>query len=153
MAPFDVVVIGNAGVDTNVYLGGSEIDHTVESNFTENIDYVGQAGAYASRGYAALGYRTAFVGSVGADANGEMVRATFEREHIDTRALFVDPLGTARSIILCTATGGARTFMMAKGICKSSPIWMRAERCLLACASLISTCPIGHDSYCHLPSN
>ena len=59
---FDVVVIGNVGIDTNVYLAGDEINFQIESNFTENIDYVGQAGGYAARGFAQLGYRTAFIG-------------------------------------------------------------------------------------------
>ncbi|HEX6386041.1 MAG TPA: hypothetical protein VF177_15330 [Anaerolineae bacterium] len=57
--PFDVVVVGNVGVDTNVYLHGQDIDFTVEANFTENVDYVGQAGGYSSRGYAHLGKQTA----------------------------------------------------------------------------------------------
>ena len=40
-SPFDVVVIGNAGVDTNSYLDGTEIDVTVEANYYQNIDHVG----------------------------------------------------------------------------------------------------------------
>ena len=46
----DVVVIGNAGVDTNVYLPHADIDFEVEANFTENLDCVGQAGASACAG-------------------------------------------------------------------------------------------------------
>ena len=56
---FDVAVVGNVGIDTNVYIAGADIDFGVESNFTENLDYVGQAGGYAARGYAQLGKRTA----------------------------------------------------------------------------------------------
>jgi len=51
---FDLVVIGNAGVDSNVYLVGDAIDFTVESNFTQNIDYIGQAGGYSGRGFAQM---------------------------------------------------------------------------------------------------
>jgi len=51
----DVVVVGNVGIDTNVYLAGNEINFEVEANFTENLDYVGQAGGYATRGFAQLG--------------------------------------------------------------------------------------------------
>jgi len=40
---FDVVVIGNVGIDSNIYLNSDEINFQIESNFTENIDYVGQA--------------------------------------------------------------------------------------------------------------
>ena len=56
---FEVVVVGNVGVDTNVYLPGVDIDFSVESNFTQNIDYVGQAGGYSARGFAQLGRKTA----------------------------------------------------------------------------------------------
>ena len=39
--PAEVVVVGNAGVDTCVYPYGDEIDWSVEANFTENLDTVG----------------------------------------------------------------------------------------------------------------
>lgn len=68
-----VVVIGNIGIDTNVYLPGNAIDLVHEANFTENLDTVGQAGGYASRGYARLGALTAFIGYVGADWMGEQI--------------------------------------------------------------------------------
>jgi len=48
---YDVVVVGNAGMDTNVYLKTLEVDYSVEANFTENIDSVGQGGGYTSRLY------------------------------------------------------------------------------------------------------
>ena len=38
--PYDVAVVGNVGVDTNVYLSAQGIDFSVEANFTENIDCV-----------------------------------------------------------------------------------------------------------------
>ncbi len=66
-----VVVIGNIGIDTNVYLLGYAIDLLHEAIFTENLDTVGQAGGYASRGHARLGALTAFIGYVGADWMGE----------------------------------------------------------------------------------
>ena len=37
---YDVVVVGNVGVDTNVYSPGADIDFNVESNFTQNLDYL-----------------------------------------------------------------------------------------------------------------
>ncbi|HEX7976292.1 MAG TPA: carbohydrate kinase family protein, partial [Anaerolineales bacterium] len=86
-----VVVIGNVGIDTNAYLAGQDIDWQRETNFTENIDSVGQAGGYASRGYAQLGYPTAFIGTVGDDFSGRFVRAELESDGIDTRGLFLDP--------------------------------------------------------------
>jgi acarbose 7IV-phosphotransferase len=42
----------------------------VESNFTQNLDYVGQAGGYSCRGFVRLGRSTAFIGYVGDDHNG-----------------------------------------------------------------------------------
>ena len=39
----EVVVLGCAGVDTNVFLPGREVDWSVEANFTENLDTPGQA--------------------------------------------------------------------------------------------------------------
>jgi len=107
---FEAVVIGNAGVDTNVYLHGRDIDFSLESNFTENIDTLGQAGGYASRGYASLGLRTAFVGYVGDDYSGKMVRDTLASDQIDTSALFIDPTGTGRSINIMYKDGRRKNF-------------------------------------------
>ena len=47
----DVVVVGNAGIDTNVFLYGADVDFSVEANFSDTLDTVGQAGGYSSRGY------------------------------------------------------------------------------------------------------
>lgn len=119
--PPEVVVVGNAGVDTCVYPYGDEIDWSVEANFTENLDTVGQAGGYASRGYARLGRRTAFVGHVGADAAGDLVRRTLEADGVDTRALFVDPAGTARSVNFMYRDGRRKNFYDGKGHMSLSP--------------------------------
>ena len=108
--PFEVVVVGNAGVDTNVYLQGQEIDFNEESNFTENIDYLGQAGGYASRGYNRLGKRTAYIGYVGDDHYGRFVRQTASKDGIDTTGLFIDPAGTARGVNLVTPDGRRKNF-------------------------------------------
>jgi sugar/nucleoside kinase (ribokinase family) len=111
----DVVVVGNVGIDTNVYLYGEDIDFSVESNFTENIDYVGQAGGYTSRGYAQLGKKTAFIGYVGDDYSGRFIREEFARDGIDTTALFVDPEGTGRSINFMYRDGRRKNFYDGKG--------------------------------------
>jgi sugar/nucleoside kinase (ribokinase family) len=112
---FDVVVVGNVGIDTNVYLLGQDIDFSVEANFTENIDYVGQAGGYASRGYAQLGKGTAFIGHVGDDFGGRFIREEFARDGIDMTALFVDPMGTSRSINFMYRDGRRKNFYDGKG--------------------------------------
>ena len=107
---FEVVVVGNVGIDTNVYLPGADIDFAVESNFTENLDYVGQAGGYSSRGYAQLGRTTAFIGYVGDDYQGQFIRQEFDRDGIDTTALFIDPAGTSRSINFMYRDGRRKNF-------------------------------------------
>ncbi|MBL8150669.1 MAG: carbohydrate kinase family protein [Blastocatellia bacterium] len=106
----DVVVIGNVGIDTNVYLLGSGLDLSVESNFTENIDCIGQAGGYASFSYKQLGKRTGFIGYVGNDLNGNFIRQSFSKSSIDTTALFIDPAGTNRSINLMFKDGSRKNF-------------------------------------------
>ena len=107
---FDVVVVGNVGIDTNVYGLGDGIDFRAESSFTENIDYVGQAGGYTCRGYAQLGKRTAFIGYVGDDHNGDFVRKEFARDGVDTTALLVDTQGTSRSSNLMLQGGRRKNF-------------------------------------------
>lgn len=108
--PFDVVVVGNAGIDTNVYLAGDEIDFSHEANFTQNLDVVGQAGGYASRAYASLGAATAFIGHVGADYSGEFIRKVFALDGINTDGIFVDPQGTSRSVNFMYHNGQRKNF-------------------------------------------
>jgi sugar/nucleoside kinase (ribokinase family) len=107
---FDVAVIGNVGIDTNVYFQSADVDFSREANFTENLDYVGQAGGYASRGYAQLGKRTTFVGCVGDDFSGRFIRAELERDGVDLSGLFVDPAGTSRSINFMYHDGRRKNF-------------------------------------------
>ncbi|HET6411395.1 MAG TPA: carbohydrate kinase family protein [Anaeromyxobacter sp.] len=138
----DVVVVGNVGVDTNVYSYGDEIDWTVEANFTRNIDCVGQAGGYASRGYARLGLRTAFVGSVGEDFCGRFVREELEREGIDLSGLFVDPAGTGRSVNFMYRDGRRKNFYDGK-----SHMTLRPD--LSACRRVLSRARLAHF---HIPN-
>ena len=111
----EVVVIGNAGIDTNVFLYGADVDFSVEANFSDNRDTVGQAGAYSSRGYAALGRDVAFIGHVGDDFAGRHVRAVLAADGIDSRALFTDPAGTARSVNIMYRDGRRKNFYDGKG--------------------------------------
>jgi len=59
---FEVVVIGAVGIDTNVYISANSVDFVLEASFTENLDYIGMAGGYSSKGFARLGKKTAFIG-------------------------------------------------------------------------------------------
>jgi len=134
---FDVVVVGNVGIDTNVYLPGSDIDFSVEANFTENLDYVGQAGGYASRGFAQLGKKTAFIGHVGDDYHGHFIRREFMRDGIDTTALFIDPQGTSRSINFMYRDGRRKNFYDGKG-------HMNFEPDLDICRQILSQAKLAH---------
>ncbi len=134
---FDVVVIGSVGIDTNVYLPGANIDFDVEANFTENLDYVGQAGGYASRGYARLGKRTAFIGYVGDDYHGRFIREVFARDGIDSHALFIDPLGTSRSVNFMYQDGRRKNFYDGKG-------HMRLRPDLEICRAILTQATLAH---------
>lgn len=112
---FDVVVIGNAGIDTNVYLPDGSLDPTFETTFSLNLDCVGQAGAYSAKGFARLGLRVAFIGSVGDDPMGTWVLDDLARAGIDTSGVFVDPAGTARSVNLMAPDGRRRNCYDGKG--------------------------------------
>lgn len=107
---FSIAVIGNVGIDTNVYFNHSEPDFSIESNFTENIDYIGQAGGYSSRIMTQLGFKTAFIGYIGNDSNGRFIREEFEHDGIDTTALMIDPAGTSRSINFMYSNGKRKNF-------------------------------------------
>jgi len=107
---FDVVVVGNVGIDTNIFLNDDDINFKIESNFTENIDYVGQAGGYAARGFAQLGYRTAFIGYIGDDHLGRFIQEEFKKDGINTDVVFIDPAGTNRSINFMYKNGRRKNF-------------------------------------------
>jgi acarbose 7IV-phosphotransferase len=133
----DVVVVGNVGIDTNIYLYGNEIDFTVEANFSQNIDYLGQAGGYASRGYSRQGKRTAFIGHVGDDFSGRFIRDVFAQDGIDTRALFSDPTGTARSVNFMYPDGRRKNFYDGKAHMTLMPD-------LHTCRELLSRARLAH---------
>jgi sugar/nucleoside kinase (ribokinase family) len=111
----DVIVVGNAGIDTSIYLPGGEPDLAHESTFSLNLDCVGQAGGYSARGYAQLGWRTGFIGAVGDDRCGWWVRYELARDGVDLAGLFGDPAGTARSVNLMSPDGRRRNFYDGKG--------------------------------------
>jgi len=134
---FDVVVVGNVGIDTNVYFYTDDIDFSIEANFTENIDHVGQAGGYASRGYAQLGKRTTFIGHVGDDYSGRFVRQELARDGIDTTALFIDLGGTSRSINFMYRDGRRKNFYDGKG-------HMHLQPDMALCAAILARSTLAH---------
>ena len=110
-----VVVVGAVGIDTNVYLYGDDIDFSVEANFSQNLDYIGQAGGYSAQIFSTLGYDTAFVGFVGDDMGGREIRQKFSQVGIDISALGIDPYGTKRSINFMYKDGRRKNFYDGRG--------------------------------------
>jgi acarbose 7IV-phosphotransferase len=135
----DAVVVGGAGVDTNVYLYGDDVDWSVESNFSHNLDYVGQAGGYASRLFAQLGKRTGYLGPVGDDHNGRLVRDALAGDGVDLTGLFVDPDGTNRSVNIMYKDGRRKNFYDARGS-------MRLEVDLALCRRVLARTRLAHFS-------
>lgn len=113
--PYDVVVVGAAGVDTLVYVPDEVPDMSRDSTMASVADRVGQAGAFTARGFARLGWRTGFVGVLGDDWAGEAVRAAFAGDGVSIAADAIDPAGTARSVNLMTPDGRRRAFYDGRG--------------------------------------
>jgi sugar/nucleoside kinase (ribokinase family) len=111
--PSDVVVVGNIGIDTCVH--GADHAAGAESFFTHNQDVIGQAGGYGARGFNRLGLKTAFIGHVGDDLWGRHILDTLKSEAIDTRCVWFDPQGTARSINIMKADGRRTNYYDGKG--------------------------------------
>jgi sugar/nucleoside kinase (ribokinase family) len=112
---FDVVVIGNPGIDTNVYVSTDEITFDSETVFTKNVDYIAHAAGFSSRGFAQLGYSTGLIGTIGDDHNGRFIRQELARDGIDVGTLFTDPNGTSRSVNFVFNDGRRKNFYDGKG--------------------------------------
>ncbi len=134
-----ILVVGNVGIDTNVYLAGNELDLHVEGHFTENLDCVGQAGGFSARGFAQLGYKTGFIGYIGQDFNGEFIKREFAADSINMEGLMIDPAGTGRSVNLVFPDGSRRSFYDGKGHLNLAPD-------LDHCQSLLGRAPLAHFS-------
>lgn len=136
---FDALVVGNVGIDTNVYLPEGPLDLSLEGHFTQNLDCVGQAGGFSARGFAQLGYRTAFIGYVGEDFSGDFIKREFASDEINAEGLMIDPAGTGRSVNLVYPDGSRNSFYDGKGHLQLQPD-------LEICHSLLSRARIAHFS-------
>jgi acarbose 7IV-phosphotransferase len=106
----DVLVIGGLGVDTVAYPPSTwHWDVAPEGTLAEVQDVVAHAGGYAARGYAALGYRTAVLGHVGADRHGSWVRETLAGDGVLLDGC-VTSGRTAHSVNVVDAAGLRRNF-------------------------------------------
>lgn len=138
----DVVVVGNVGIDTTIYGLGQGFDLNIETSFTDNRDYIGQAGGFTSRGFAQLKKSTGFIGTVGDDPSGAWIRDTFTQDGIDTTALFLDPLGTCRSVNLMYPDGRRKGFYDGKG-------HMHVQPDIDLCRSVLARTRLAHF---HIPN-
>jgi sugar/nucleoside kinase (ribokinase family) len=100
-----VTVVGNPGLDTLVLLPGPDLDLAVDTHFVRNVDTVGHAAAFVARLFARMGARVRILGSVGDDLAGRFVTEALATDGVDTGLLFVDPVGTARSVNLIRPDG------------------------------------------------
>lgn len=101
---FDVVVVGSANLDlvsntTHLPQPGETI---IASNYAEHPGGKGVNQAVAT---ARMGARTAFIGCVGDDDAGRMLRALLESENIDTSQLFTVAVPTGRAFITVDDNG------------------------------------------------
>jgi len=113
---FDVTVVGNVGIDTNIYFKNGDIDFTVESAFTENMDYIGQAGGYSSRGFARMGLRTAFIGYVGDDPSGNFIKRNLKKTELILKHCLRIRSALPAALILCIPMDAVKISMTAKVI-------------------------------------
>ena len=111
----EVVVVGSAGLDTEVFLAADQIDLSRDSQPTTNRDVVGRAGAYAARGFARLGRTTRYVGALGDDTAGQVVRRALAFDGVLLDLVFADPAGTPRTVNLMTPDGRCRSFSDGRG--------------------------------------
>jgi 5-dehydro-2-deoxygluconokinase len=82
----DAAVLGRVGID--LYPNELEMPLADVRTFTK---FVGGFAGNVATGLARLGVRAAIVSRVGADGNGDFVRAWLEREGVDVRFLATDP--------------------------------------------------------------
>lgn len=124
-----VAMIGAVGIDTNIYLYGREVDFSVEMNFSQNRDYIGQAGGYGAKLFCSLGYETKCIAAIGEDYHGKWIREEFTSSGIESLWIS-DPQGTHRSINLMYPDGRRKNFYDAKGSMEIVPDEKACERFL-----------------------
>lgn len=106
----DVLVVGAVGIDTVVFPPADwSWANGAEGTLAEVRDVVAHGGGYAARGYAALGYRTAFLGHVGDDDAGSLVRQTLRDDGVDLSGC-VTSGRTPHSVNIVDPSGGRRNF-------------------------------------------
>jgi len=136
---FYIVVVGNVGIDINIYFASQSIDLGTETNFTEILDNVGQSGGYSTRGFAQLGLNTAFIWSVGSNFTGQQILKVLEADSINLDEVFNDPAGTCRSVNIMFPDGRRVSFYDGKSSPDQKPD-------LKLCKSILTRSNLAHIS-------
>ncbi|WP_248959142.1 carbohydrate kinase family protein [Sphaerisporangium perillae] len=104
VAPYDVVVIGGAGVDTTVYVPELPLPYADTYHVPPVVDRIGNTGSGVVLGCHTLGLRSVLIDLIGDDPQGALIRA-----HLGERgaefAWAVVPEGTRRSVLLVGPDG------------------------------------------------
>ncbi|RCG33391.1 carbohydrate kinase family protein [Sphaerisporangium album] len=102
--PYDVVVIGGAGVDTTVYVPELPLPYADTYAVPPVIDRIGNTGSGVVLGCHAVGMRAVLLDLIGDDPQGALIRNHFEARGVGF-AWAVVPEGTRRSVLLVGPDG------------------------------------------------
>lgn len=112
---FEVVVVGNIGIESSIFLETAGIDFELKTTPAPSMECVGQFAGYSARGYRRLQRSTAIIAPVGEDLQGQIILDTLSNDGIDTRGIFINPLGTARTTNIVFREGERKSFCDTKG--------------------------------------
>ncbi|GAA2832558.1 sugar kinase [Kitasatospora paracochleata] len=108
-SPYDVLVVGGAGVDTIVRVDRLELPASDSIGVPPVRDHVGHTGTGVAVGCHRLGLRTKFIDFLGDDPQGEQVLAAYRRHGLDFSHL-LSPAGTPRGVNLVDRQGRRFSF-------------------------------------------
>ncbi|MEU8272496.1 PfkB family carbohydrate kinase [Sphaerisporangium sp. NPDC049002] len=102
--PYDVVVVGGAGVDTTVYVPELPLPYADTYGVPPVVDRIGNTGSGVLLGCHALGLRARLIDLIGDDPQGALIRAHLAARGADFGWEIV-PEGTRRSVLLVGPNG------------------------------------------------
>jgi ribokinase len=130
-----ILVVGSVNMDVVTPL--ERLPVSGETIHVGDITLVpGGKGANAAVAAARLGGAVRFAGSVGADAFGQELSATLEREGIDTGSLTVSGKSTGTAVILLNEGSGQNSIMVGPGanaeaVAPTDPAWYAGSDILM----------------------
>ena len=113
MKPYDIAAIGELNVDIILNRIDGEPEVGKEKFAKDMIVTLGSSTAIFAANAAALGSRVCFVGMIGKDAFGSLVRSSLEAKGVDTRYLIEGPTPTGATI--CMSYGEDRANLTYQG--------------------------------------